>query len=679
MDRRFGIIQTMKNRNVVNSGMFAALTAAAFASLAAHAVEPSALFSDHAVLLKSSSTPVFGLAEPGEKVAVSVAGAEASAVAGADGKWIARLDLSSAGPGPHTMRIGDKTFGDVAVGEVWLASGQSNMSFKMGEADDADVECKIVNPGVRCFIVCDGVSERPKARISGSWRSSGPGKTGGMTAVGYHFAKNLNQALGRPVGIIESAVGAAAIEAWCDPETMSADAAGKAALDRQIAFMERYREYERECDAALLEWQTKFGRIDRAHGMPPEAEWKAMTEDEGSNFHHGPGAIWLRRTVPAPQAGDGMVIERRRFIEKDWAFDTSAVEVYWNGQRLERSFPEITFEKNSELYTPPKDGIRPENTLMVRFFNAERFFCLPYSLWFGGKRLPYGGWSVFNEFSMQPLTAEARAAIPPPQRFCLRQHWPTGLYNGKIAGLLPVGLSGVIWYQGESNASRADEYEALFPAFIKSWRRLFEKPELPFAWCQLAGLKAKAHDPNDGNLAWPRLRMAQDRTLRLPMTGQAVLIDAGEAYDIHPRDKRTPGARLAAWALNQVYGRKDVPYLGPRVAKAEPRDGKMVVTFADCGGGLEARALGDSYLLRSRRGETAPLVRNSPNAEVEGFSLSGADGMWHWADEATISGDKVIVSSKVVPNPVRVRYAYAVNPVANLYNKDGFPAVPFGE
>ena len=406
-----------------------AIVGVACATSVASAVTPSALFSDHAVLLKSPSTPVFGFAAPGEKVAVSVAGVESSAVAGADGKWIVRLALSSAGRGPHAMRIGDKTFGDVVVGEVWLASGQSNMSFKMHEADDADMECEIENPGVRCFVVTDGIAERPNDRISGQWWLSGRGRTSGMTAVGYHFAKNLNRALGCPVGIVEAAVGASSIE---------------------------------------------------------------------------------------------------------------------------------------------------------------------------------------------------------------------------------------------------------------SWRRIFGKPELPFGWCQLAGWKHKVRDPNviypsGTDWDWPRLRMAQDRALRLPMTGQAVLIDAGEAADIHPRDKRTPGARLAAWALATVYGKTDVPYLGPRVAKAEPTCGTMVVTFTDCGGGLEARALADNYPERTKEGKFAPLVRNSPNAQVEGFSLAGADGKWHWADEATISGDKVIVSAKAVPNPVKVRYAYAINPVANLYNKEGFPAVPFGD
>ena len=662
-----------------------AIVGVACATSVASAVTPSALFSDHAVLLKSPSTPVFGFAAPGEKVAVSVAGVESSAVAGADGKWIVRLDLSSAGRGPHVMRIGDKTFGDVVVGEVWLASGQSNMSFKMHEADDADVECEIENPGVRCFVVTDGIAERPKDRISGQWWLSGRGRTRGMTAVGYHFAKNLNRALGCPVGIVEAAVGASSIESWCDPETMADDAAGKAAFDKQMAFTDLYREYEKECESELLKWQVRFGRADRAHGMPPETAWKAMTEKASEDFYRGPGAVWLKRTVPAPPSGGDVVLMRRRFMEKGWRLDTSTVEVYWNGKRLERSFPEFKFEKNTELYAAPKDDIRPQNTLMVRFFNSERLFNLPYTLWLkGGKRLPYGGWSQFEEFSLPPATAEARAAMPPRQKFCLGQHCPVGLYNGKIAGLVPMGLSGVIWYQGESNAARAEEYEVLFPAFIKSWRRIFGKSELPFGWCQLAGWKHKVRDPNviypsGTDWDWPRLRMAQDRALRLPMTGQAVLIDAGEAADIHPRDKRTPGARLAAWALATVYGKTDVPYLGPRVAKAEPKGGTMAVTFTDCGGGLEARALADNYPERTKEGKVAPLVRNSPNAQVEGFSLAGADGKWHWADEATISGDKVIVSAKAVPNPVKVRYAYAINPVANLYNKEGFPAVPFGD
>jgi len=643
-------------------------------------VEPSALFSDNAVLLKSSDTVIFGFASLGEKVSVSVAGASAEAIAGTDGRWIARIDLSTAVKGPHTMRIGDKTINNVIVGEVWLASGQSNMAFKMGSADDATEECDIVNPDIRCFLVGGGVEEKPNPRISGRWLLTGPAKTCEMTAVGYHFAKNLNTSLGVPVGIVESAIGASAIEAWCDPETMAVDSVGKAALDAQTAFFDNYREYERKCEAELVDWQTKFGRTDRrTFKFPPKTGWRELSGQEAESFRHGPGAVWLRRKVPSPAAGRPAEILRRRFIEKDWLFDTSAVDVFWNGHRLERSFAQNRVDKNLEYYRPDAGDVLAENTLEIRFFNAESIPSVLYSTWFGGMRLPYPGWSVCEEFSLPYPKAEERASIPPRQKFCLPQHWPSGLFNGKIAGLIPMSLSGIIWYQGETNASRPEEYESLFPAMIKSWRRLFGKPELPFAWCQLAGFHKKDDNADNPDVRWARLRMSQDRALRLPMTGQAVLIDVGEAWDIHPRDKRTPGARLAAWALNRVYGRKDLPYLGPRVEKVERAGDRMVVTFADCANGLVARDLGDKCLMRSSTNSYAPLVRNSPDAQVEGFSLCGADGKWFWADEATISGNTVVVSSKSVPDPVKVRYAYAENPVANLYNTDGFPAVPFGE
>lgn len=192
-----------------------------------------------------------------------------------------------------------------------------------------------------------------------------------------------------------------------------------------------------------------------------------------------------------------------------------------------------------------------------------------------GRRLDIDGWALAEEFALPRPSATAMAEIPPRQLFCLRQHYPTGLFNGMIAGLVPMGLSGVIWYQGESNARRADAYDELFMTMIKSWRKLFEKPELPFAWCQLAGYMAKAKNPQEIG-AWAQLRAAQTKALELPMTGQAILVDAGEVGDIHPRDKRTPGRRLAAWALNAVYGRKEVPFRGPHgVAwKTEERGGR---------------------------------------------------------------------------------------------------------
>ena len=658
--------------------LFAALTAfAAFAR-----VEPSALFTDHAVLLRAHDTPVFGFASPGETVTVTLGTATATAVADAKGAWLARLDLLKAPQTPQTLTMNDVRAEDVLVGEVWLCSGQSNMSFTLKEADDAAAENALANPQIRCFHVRARYPLAPNPRIEGRWLRDMPDEKLRFSAIGYHFAKRLQAELKGPVGIVNSSVGASTLEAWCDPAAMAAFPEGKKMLDAQIAFMGRYRDYENRCQAALRAWEAKWDRADRPHAAPPSAGGRALTKAEQDRFAHAPGAIWLYRTVqPSPK---GLTVARKRFIERQWRFDDSCAEFFFNGRRLALSYPDSPIEKNTELYVVPTEEAAKGGVLAVRFFNAQIIPDVPHYLSANGRLFDLAGWRLVEEFKLPAPSAGATKDVPMRQRFCLSQHYPCALHNGMIAGLVPMGLSGVTWYQGESNTTRVEAgsgpeaYAPLFESFIKSWRVIFQKPELPFVWCQLAPYQAKAKDANEGTEEpWVALRAAQHRTLGLPRTGQAVLIDAGEPNDIHPRDKRTPGRRMADWALNRVYGRVDIPYRGPHATDVVFADGKATVHFADCAKGLVARDLGETYVLRSKSNTRGKVVRNSPAAEVEGFALSGADGVWRWADQATIRGKTVEVSAKAVPQPVAVRYGWSKNPWVNLYNADNLPAEPF--
>lgn len=230
-------------------------------------------------------------------------------------------------------------------------------------------------------------------------------------------------------------------------------------------------------------------------------------------------------------------------------------------------------------------------------------------------------------------------------------HRPSGLYNGMIAPLIPYHIAGVIWYQGESNAGRAYQYRKLFPAMIRNWRSDWGQGDFPFLFVQLANWRAVKDEPYEN--AWSELREAQLMTLALPNTGMAVAIDIGDANSIHPRNKQDVGRRLALWAFAKAYGKRLV-YSGPIYKSMTVEGNKIVLNFKHIGGGIVAR-------------EKEPL---------KGFTIAGPEREFVWAD-AKIDGDTVVVSSDKIQKPVAVRYAWAENPICNLYNKQGLPASPF--
>ncbi|HSI32397.1 MAG TPA: hypothetical protein VK986_02315, partial [Tepidisphaeraceae bacterium] len=246
---------------------------------------------------------------------------------------------------------------------------------------------------------------------------------------------------------------------------------------------------------------------------------------------------------------------------------------------------------------------------------------------------------------------------------------PGVLNNAMIAPLVPYALRGAIWYQGESNAGAPVQYRTLFPTMIKDWRRQWsagDQGDFGFYWVQLANYKERVAAPTQWEQDWPGLREAQSMTLKLPNTGEAVIIDIGEANDIHPRNKDTVGQRLAVAALKGTYG-KDVVGSGPRYQAMSVEGDKVKLTFTDVGGGLTIAA--------------APPIRldeqpKQPAEKLVGFSIAGPDKKFVWA-EAKIEGNSVVVWADSVKEPKAVRYGWANNPEVNLYNKEGLPASPF--
>jgi len=255
---------------------------------------------------------------------------------------------------------------------------------------------------------------------------------------------------------------------------------------------------------------------------------------------------------------------------------------------------------------------------------------------------------------------------------------PSALFNGMLAPILPYAIGGVIWYQGESNARPGETalYRKTLAAMVGDWRARWHSGEFPFYFCQLPNFKAKSADPGQTG-AWTELREAQTKFLQTPITGQAILIDVGEEKGLHPRNKKDPGERLALIALARTYGR-DIVYSGPVFASEKVEDGKMRVSFSHADGGLKAMPLPDSYApMGTQPDKTVPLVRSSPDSELQGFAICGADGKWAWAEAKIDGASDVLVSSAQVPQPVAVRYAWGENPTCNLANASGLPAAPF--
>ena len=260
---------------------------------------------------------------------------------------------------------------------------------------------------------------------------------------------------------------------------------------------------------------------------------------------------------------------------------------------------------------------------------------------------------VAKEFiAADKAKAEKRQVSPSPTAWLTGNARPGNIFAGVVNPTLGYGLKGVIWYQGESNAGRAFEHGELFPFLIEQWRKESGQGDFPFYWVQLADYKAEVEKPGDSD--WAELRETQTKTMRLPNTGQAVIIDLGEGRDIHPRNKHDVAARLVRWALVKDYGKK-LPYRSPEYKSSAFGAGSVTVTF-DCFGST---------------------LRAFDVPEVRGFAVCGEDRVWHWATGKVVGKDSVELACAAVPQPIAVRYAWADNPVCNLYSMDGLPVTPF--
>ena len=639
------------------------LTAAAAFTLSA-AVKLPMIFSDHGVLARRAKVPVFGKADPGEKVTVEFNGQKRTTAAAKDGSWKVYLDLANSPEGPFELKINNIVIKDVLVGEVWLCSGQSNMAFKLSNCEGfAAAKAKPAGSRLRSFNVSVRSTDKPNEQIYGRWVYADSANVGNFSGVAYFFGRKLLKELNTPVGLINSSWGGSPIETWIRlgalknavPETLKRDAEVSRLTKLYPASVKKYV-------AELEKWLKANNRQDIAHKVP-----SAGTLWGKCNGGAIPGGVvWVRRTFNVVSAAEGkrfrIGMRRHRVPFTLWCDGKKVADWSWEKAVYFR-YPNFTL---SDL-APGK------HELMIRFYNplsSRSVFVQPIDL--GKEKLDGAQWEIFQEkkYVGKALNAPKNPGKPPRDFFNGQR-----VFNGSIAPMLPYGLNGVIWYQGETNASRYNEYAALQRALVKDWREAFETADLPFFWCNLPNLFRKSKNPADEG-SWVHFRAAQTAALDVPRTGEAILIDVGEASDIHPINKTVPGERLAAIALANVYGKK-VPFEGPAVTKVTCEGKSLRIHFKNLHGGLVAAPVPEFYDTVKRQGKKQKLERNSPGTQLEGFALCGKDGKWFWAEKAVIDKGTVVVSSSKVPEPVKVRYAWQNNPTCNLYNKAGFPAAPF--
>ena len=625
------------------------------AALAADAPLPlvSPMFGDNMVLQRGRPNAIWGWAKPGEVVRVELAGHTAAATADAEGRWQAQIQPPAPG-GPYTLKISDADqtveLHEILVGDVWLCGGQSNMELGLRRARNGEAEMESANhPELRFFTVRQRVAYAPAMVPQGSWKICSPqnmAESGeGFSAVAYYFGRSLQDKLRVPIGLVVDCVGGTPVESWMGPESLHK----LKDFDEPLAEIARlHARGGPEYGSFLMHWLDEYdiGISNQwAAADLDDSAWKTVRIPGGFQelgVADVPSICWFRKVITLPNplpAGQATIYLGS--IEK---MDTTYLNGAWVGAS--------SWVENPRVY-PIKSGVlKPgRNVVVIRVFKLKPdggFLAKP-----GELRLELGDKTVIplaGEWK-GALSLDARPPHPLPLTYENYPTMPVVLYDGMLKPVAPLAIRGAIWYQGEANFQRAYQYRTLLPLMIGDWRKLFDQGDFPFYIVSLPAFLP--HNNQPGNDDWAELREAQALTARnVKNCGLAVTVDTGDADNIHPKDKKIVGERLALCALAGEYGEK-VVYAGPTFKSAEHIRGALKLRFDHTDGGL--------------------VVKGGKLGE---FSIAGKDRKWHWAD-ARIEGDTIVVSSPEVPEPVAARYAWQANPMATLYNGAGLPAVPF--
>ena len=612
------------------------------------------LVRDSMILQRDANITIWGWAATNEKITVKFNNKTYKTKADASGNWFVSLSPTKAG-GPYTMDITGKnkiSLKDILIGDVWFCSGQSNMVHQLNIHDVTYAKdiTEANYPQIRHFWIPTLTNlNGPQTDLpTGYWKPAVGEDVRPFSAVAYFFAKKNYEKYNVPIGLINASVGGTPIESWTSEEGLKDFSSLIATIqkNKDTAYINSFNRPQgtntnrpQQTDLGLANQIKWFDVSYQAKG------WKSINipgywEDQGIKDLNG--VVWYRKeiNIPASMIGKAAKVWLGRIVDAD--------ALYINGKQIGNT----TYQYPQRRYTVPADVLKAgKNIFVIRVTNTAGKGGFvpdkPYCIFSGNDTIDLKGtWQYKVGDVFVPRTGGGGGFG------FSAQNQPAALYNAMVAPVINYAVKGFLWYQGETNTNRADEYAKLQPAQIADWRNKWKQPDAPFLYAQLPGFMDYNYLPSESQ--WAMLRESQLKSLSVPNTAMAVTIDLGEWNDIHPDNKKDVGERLALAALRIAYG-ENIVHSGPIYQSSKIEGNKITITFDHIGTGL---------------------ITND-GEELSEFAIAGADKKFAWA-KARIEGDKIVVWSDAIINPMYIRYAWADNPVnPNLYNKEGLPASPF--
>ncbi len=644
------------------------------------------LFSDHMVLQQDAMVNFWGKAKEGSKISVSTSwGEKTSTFADKDGNWITPVQTPEFDNKTHeiTIKSSDKSIliKDVVLGEVWLASGQSNMEMPMKGFKYARVHELIEGanqeisnasfPLIRMFTVERIIAYSPVDNVNGQWVVCSPESVSEFSAVAYFFGKKLHQELNVPVGLIHSSWGGSPAESWARTDFIEKIKGFENTSRRLEIAMDPKSDYNRwVADHSFIKRNSLIG-VNEFKWV--EEKNKGFVENNfNDNYWTETNTLGISKAFEKDDFnGIGWIRQKinvDKIPNKELVFDIGETNdlytVFINGEMIGRKeywgVASTKYKFNSEILE------KGENTISIRFIDVWGKGGLDpdpnRGIYSGDKKII----SLNDQWKLNMIcyqtsgdfyilkTIGEKIAIPSPNRMPHQSNSPTTLYNGMIAPLSKYKLKGFIWYQGESNQGRAEQYKTLFPAVIDSWRNQWDDLSLPFYYAQIAPFGGYDNrNGNSGRITSAELRESQMLTMKKSNVGMVITTDLGDLKSIHPPKKKEVGERLAFWALNKDYNFKDIVHSGPIYKSVDFKNGKALVSFDHAESGLYC-----------------------PDTKIQHFEIAGIDDKYYPA-ESKIIGNKVMVWSGNVTEPMSVRLGWKNYFEMNLFNKEGLPASSF--